>query len=185
MRDGAGNPVNALYGFARFLAELMERAAPQHIPSPHGHGRNAAHAAIGAEYAHVTAPLRRLADRYATEVCLAYAAGRSVPGWVRSALPELPGTMAVADRRAAAFERGCVDVVEAAVLAGREGERFEGVVVDLDAEPGQDADRGEVMLRDPAVRAPLVGPGLELGQRVDVTLKDASVPDRRVLFGVS
>ncbi|MCA1798354.1 MAG: exodeoxyribonuclease IX [Xanthomonadaceae bacterium] len=31
MRDPAGNPVNALYGFARFLAELMERAAPAEI----------------------------------------------------------------------------------------------------------------------------------------------------------
>ena len=41
-----------------------------------------------APYAHVTAPLRRLADRYATEVCLRSAEGREVPEWVRAALPE-------------------------------------------------------------------------------------------------
>ena len=34
------------------------------------------HAAVAAPYAHVTAPLRRLADRYAIEVCLALLAGQ-------------------------------------------------------------------------------------------------------------
>ena len=33
------------------------------------------HAGIGATYAHVTAPLRRLVDRFGTEVCLAVTAG--------------------------------------------------------------------------------------------------------------
>ena len=33
------------------------------------------HAAIAAPYAHCTAPLRRLVDRYAGEVCLALCAG--------------------------------------------------------------------------------------------------------------
>ena len=36
--------------------------------------------ASGANYAHVTAPLRRLVDRYATEVCLALQAGAAGPG---------------------------------------------------------------------------------------------------------
>jgi len=38
------------------------------------------------EYAHVTAPLRRLADRYATECALAAFAGEPVPAWVRDRL---------------------------------------------------------------------------------------------------
>ncbi|BDH58169.1 hypothetical protein MTP03_31080 [Tsukamurella sp. PLM1] len=38
-----------------------------------------AHAGVGAPYAHVTAPLRRTADRYATEVCLAACAGTPIP----------------------------------------------------------------------------------------------------------
>ena len=40
------------------------------------------HAALAGDYAHVTAPLRRLADRYAGEICLAHCAGTAVPDWV-------------------------------------------------------------------------------------------------------
>ncbi|WP_240930375.1 RNB domain-containing ribonuclease [Isoptericola sp. BMS4] len=170
----------SLFRGAGYLAfGVRGDGAEQSLPA------DAAHAAIAAEYAHVTAPLRRLADRYATEVCLAHAAGRPVPGWVRDALPELPGTMATTARRASRFERGCVDVVEAALLEGRVGERFSGVVVDVDDAPDDGVGRGEVMLRDPAVRAPLEGAGLPLGQRVDVILKEASVADRRVRFALA
>ena len=56
------------------------------------------HAGIGASYAHVTAPLRRLVDRYGSEICLALHAGAPVPDWVRLRLPQLPG--ADARRRA-------------------------------------------------------------------------------------
>nr|WP_246253775.1 RNB domain-containing ribonuclease [Isoptericola chiayiensis] len=158
------------------------------VPGPDGGAKvalpdDASHAALGVEYAHVTAPLRRLADRYATEVCLAQSAGRAVPGWVLAALPGLPGTMATAARRAAAFERACVDIVEAALLAPRVGRRFEGVVVSADGEPGADVvRRGEVMLREPAVRARVQGTELPLGERTKVTLAEASVAERRVLF---
>jgi len=31
MRDGEGNPVHALYGFARFLGDLLERARPEYV----------------------------------------------------------------------------------------------------------------------------------------------------------
>ena len=31
MADGEGRPVNALYGFARFLGDLIEREKPEHI----------------------------------------------------------------------------------------------------------------------------------------------------------
>ena len=31
MRDGDGNPVHALYGFARFLGDLLERARPEYV----------------------------------------------------------------------------------------------------------------------------------------------------------
>ena len=45
-------------------------------PADPGHG------GIGAPYAHVTAPLRRLVDRFGTEVCLAVTAGAAVPEWL-------------------------------------------------------------------------------------------------------
>ena len=52
-----------------------------------GDGEPPAHAAIAAPYAHVTAPLRRLADRVANDVVLALAAGAPVPAWALEALP--------------------------------------------------------------------------------------------------
>jgi exoribonuclease R len=136
------------------------------------------HAAIAAPYAHTTAPLRRLVDRFVGETCLALSAGTPVPSWVRDALPELPGLMASGDKHAAEFERGCVDLVEAALLTGREGEVFEGAIVDVRA----DRDAGVVQLRDPAVRGRIEGAGLPLGEDVRVRLVEASVAQRKVRF---
>ena len=42
----------------------------------------AEHAALAIDYAHVTAPLRRLVDRYAGEICVALCADQPVPDWV-------------------------------------------------------------------------------------------------------
>lgn len=158
---------------------------------------DAAHAAIGAEYAHVTAPLRRLVDRYGTEVCLALCAGEDVPRWVLDALPGLPRTMARTGQRAGSYERAIVDVVEAALLTGREGEEFDGVVVDVEDDRerarrlereggagGSAPRRGQVVLTDPAVRAPVEGADLPLGDPVRATLREASVAERRVRFTV-
>src|SRR3954453_6265426 len=84
------------------------------------------HAGVGAPYAHVTAPLRRLVDRFATEVCLALAAGREPGDDLRAALPELPGLMAASDRRTHEVERAVVDATEAWLLHGQEGRLFRG-----------------------------------------------------------
>ncbi|MEZ0070293.1 exoribonuclease R [Streptacidiphilus sp. MAP12-20] len=135
------------------------------------------HAAVAAPYAHCTAPLRRLVDRFSGEVCLALANDRPVPEWARAALPSLPALMESGDRRAHEVERACVDLVEAALLTGREGELFDGIVIDVDErKPG----RGTVQLSDPAVRAPLTNGGgpLPLGEavRVRLTEVDLSLP---------
>jgi exoribonuclease R len=136
-----------------------------------------AHAAVAAPYAHVTAPLRRLVDRYATEVCLALHGGREVPAYVRSALAGLPETMSRTDRVANAAERGAVDLVEAVLLRGRIGQRFEAAVVDVDPK----RERGTVALDDPAVRARCDGP-LTLGERTTVRLVEATPETRTVRF---
>nr|WP_029291812.1 RNB domain-containing ribonuclease [Cellulomonas sp. HZM] len=136
------------------------------------------HAAIAAPYAHATAPLRRLVDRFVGRTCLAVATGREPDDDVRAALPDLPALMAGGDRRASAYERGCLDLVEAVLLRDRVGQEFDGMVVDVD-----DKDRGgTVQLADPVVRARIEGVGLPLGERVRVRLTEASVPDRRVRF---
>ncbi len=87
------------------------------------------HAGLAAAYAHVTAPLRRLADRHANEIVLAHSDGVEPPEWARAPLERMVTTMEAATRRDADVERA-VDAVECAVLAGNIGERFDAVVVD-------------------------------------------------------
>ena len=135
--------------------------------------------AVAAPYAHATAPLRRLADRYVSECCLAACAGGQPPEWVRAALPALPEVMADADRRAHAIDRAVVDLAEALLLEGRVGDHFAGVVVE--DRVGKN-NHGEVQLRDPAVRAWLDGAQLPLGKEVDVVLSVADVAARHVEF---
>ena len=146
------------------------------------------HAAIAAEYAHVTAPLRRLVDRYGTEACLAACSGEPVPGWVLDGLASLPKTMARTGQKAGSFERACLDTVEAALVADRVGESFDGVVVEVDDKParhaGQVGQRGQVVVARPALRAPVTGAHLPLGEPVRVRLAEASIEDRRVAFAL-
>ncbi len=149
------------------------------LPAPADPG----HAAIAAPYAHCTAPLRRLGDRFTQEVCAAVAAGEEVPAWAREALPAVPALMASGDRRAAEVERACVDLVEAELLAGREGEGFSAVVIDVD---GKRPGTGTVQLREPAVRARCdgapAGAALPLGRVIDVRLTTADPATRTVRF---
>ncbi|MFD0276060.1 RNB domain-containing ribonuclease [Kitasatospora sp. NPDC127111] len=157
----------------------------QGLPAPADPG----HAALAAPYAHCTAPLRRLGDRFAQEVCAAVAAGESVPDWAREALPGVPGLMAGGDRRSAEVERACVDLVEAELLAGREGEDFPALVIDVDE---QRPTRGTVQLREPAVRARCdrvdggsaagSGGALPLGGRILARLTVADPATRTVRF---
>jgi exoribonuclease R len=132
------------------------------------------HSGIGAPYAHCTAPLRRLADRHAGEVCLALCAGEDVPTWVRASLPLLPDVMAAAGRRASALERAVLDLAEAVVLQPCTGEVFDAVVVEAGPRSGV------VQLHEPAVRAPCDGADLPLGAEVRVRLVEAD-PVRRVV----
>ena len=139
------------------------------------------HAALASEYAHVTAPLRRLGDRYAGEVCLALCAGEEVPAWVRTALPDLPRALQSSAVRAGRYERMILDLVEAGVLQRRVGEEFEGVVVEVDDE---DERRGVLVVQEPAVEAPVHGGDgpLPLGTDVRAILDSADVGERKVRF---
>ena len=134
------------------------------------------HSAVAAPYAHCTAPLRRLADRYVGEVCLALCAGEAVPDWAREALPQLPAEMAAADKRAHELDRAVVDLAEAEVLAPRCGQTFEGVVTEAGSKGGA------VQLTEPAVRARLDGADLPLGTTVRVVLEQADPVTRSVRF---
>jgi len=150
-------------------------AFDRHAPS------HAEHAALASTYAHTTAPLRRLVDRYVGETCIALSEGRKVPGWVATELPELPDVMELADRRASQYEAGIVSAVEAALLEGSVGKTFEAVVIEVD----RDGAAGSVELRDPAVTARCDGPGLPLGETVTVRCTLADVLKRQVRFALA
>ncbi len=186
---GAEWPEGVPYGeFVRGL----DRANPRHLALIHeatalfrGAGYTAfqgeppaqpEHAAVAAPYAHVTAPLRRLVDRFGLVVCEAACRGADVPDAVRAALPELAGLMRDSDRRARAAERACADATEAAVLHGREGESFGAIVVDH-------TDKGmEVQLVDLPVIARVTGRRAALGAHLSVRLDLADVRAGEVAF---
>jgi exoribonuclease R len=140
------------------------------------HAETTTHAGIGAAYAHVTAPIRRLVDRFGTEVCVAVAAGRDVPEWVRGALPGLPALMASSDTLASRVDKACLSQVEAWVLADRVGETFPAVVLHAESRGG------EVFVADPPVVARCVGDELPEGERITVRLIEADVTRRKVTF---
>jgi exoribonuclease R len=152
-------------GYVTFNGELPEQAQ---------------HAALASEYAHVTAPLRRLSDRYAGEICVALCEGTEVPDWVLTALHELPDHMAESGRRANQYENALVDLCEAELMSGRVGERFPGVVVDLDE---KDSRKGDVTIQEPAIEATVSGDAdLPLGEHVTVELVQADPKERRIAF---
>ncbi len=166
----------ASVALATQAARSMRGAGYLAFTSPPGvdHG----HWAIAADYAHVTAPLRRLVDRFALEIVVAVCAGRPVPEWVEAALPGLPRFMDQARSRERAVERAVVDVTECLVLSGRVGEQFEATVTAVD-------ERGaQIVLSDPPV-VTLIDAGVELGSRVAVTLASVDLDRRRVTFELS
>jgi exoribonuclease R len=133
--------------------------------------------AIAAPYAHVTAPLRRLVDRWALVVCEAVSAGREVPGWARQSLAALPSLMGISSQRASRLESASVARVEAAVLADRVGERFDATVLEL-----RD-DRAVVQLADPPVTATCpASDRTRPGERVGVVLESADISSGAVEF---
>lgn len=140
--------------------DTRHEEAPLPLPEDPEHG------ALAAPYAHVTAPLRRLVDRFGTEICLAANAGESIPAWVTHALPTLGDAMATGINRNSRVDRDCVNAVEGAVLAPHVGEIFDAIGLD---------DR-TVQVREPAVVAPCAG-SVVPGSEMRVRLTHASVAD--------
>jgi VacB/RNase II family 3'-5' exoribonuclease len=134
------------------------------------------HAGIAAPYAHVTAPLRRLVDRFGAEICLAITAGQPVPEWVRTALPTLPDLMAGSDTLSARVDKACLDLTEAWVLADRIGQEFDAIVL------RSDGNSSDVFLPDPPVIAKCAGGNLPEGATVRVRLTQVDADARKVVF---
>lgn len=139
---------------------------------------HAEHGAIASIYAHVTAPLRRLVDRFGNEILLALHAGEQPPSWAVEAVSELPSLMGRAKSKDSALERSMVDFAEAMVLAPHLNEVFNAFVVDLD----ERKDRATLQLRDPAVVVHMDPDGFELAEEVDLRLEAVDPVARTVDF---
>lgn len=178
-------------GGARYLAF-------QGNPPPH-----AEHAAIAAFYAHTTAPLRRLADRYVLDLLVVLSAGQTPDEHLLQALADLPQVMAKADHQSKQLESALVDYFEARMMEGRIGEVFNAVVIALrsDGVVVQIADPPIITLlpasvfaeTDEALKPPTIiqtpdgsmvtigAAQIKLGQSLALILKSAD-PEKRLLI---
>ena len=146
------------------------------LPAEVTTGRAVEHGAVAARYAHVTAPLRRLGDRYAVEVCLALEAGAAPPAWATDPLPDLPAALQRAGGRESGAARAAIDLVEALVLQPLVGRTIEVAVVAVDD------DGSTVVCRDPALQSRIVGEKLGLGEQVTVRVVSSDPVQRRVVL---
>jgi exoribonuclease R len=138
------------------------------------------HAAMKSEYAHVTAPLRRLVDRWTSEICVALCADQPVPEWIRESMDDIPKIMEECDRKAHAYERSILSMVEAGLVVDHLGAEFDGVITDVDE---RDPTRGIVALSTLAVEGRVSGTALlPLGQPVRVKLVEADIAKRTIAF---
>jgi exoribonuclease R len=134
------------------------------------------HAAMAATYAHATAPLRRLADRHVVLATLALANGQPVPDDIAEAFTRLPATMDKADSVGSTIDRAVVDLAEAVIMHGHEGESFDAVVTD------DDPDTTRIALCDVAVLSKVRAHGVRPGDELRVKLVKVDVSKRTVEF---
>lgn len=139
------------------------------------HPEETIQAAVALPYAHATAPLRRLVDRFVLVACEAIISGRGVPKWVREALPELPKIMARTSSFASQLDRSSVNAIEAALLSARVGDEFEATVV------SERADGGIIQIADPVITARIAGK-VKAGSVVRARLVTAEIASGTVEF---
>ena len=134
------------------------------------------HSAMAATYAHATAPLRRLADRYVVMATLAIANGQPLPEHVAAAFPKLPDVMEKADSTASQIERAVIDLAEVALLSAQTQRTFSAVVTDVD-------DRGaRIQLCDLPVVSRVDAHHVAPGDDLRVRVVSADIPTRTAKF---
>ncbi|SJN32107.1 ribonuclease II [Microbacterium esteraromaticum] len=135
-------------------------------------------AAIGASYAHATAPLRRLVDRWSLAICLAVSKGDEAPEWARSSLETLPALMQESGQRASRLNADTLNRVEAALLHPLVGTTVDATVIELRGD-----ERAAIQIADPAVTATASVPtGTVPGTTVSVRLVRTNIAKGEVEF---
>ncbi|MHC9044976.1 RNB domain-containing ribonuclease [Microbacterium saperdae] len=136
-------------------------------------------AAIGAPYAHATAPLRRLVDRWSLAICLAVSRGGAAPSWARDSLAELPALMQESGQRASRLNSATINAVEAALLTPLVGSTIEATVIELRGE------RATIQIAEPAVTASAPVPvGAKPGEVVRLRVARADISRGEVEFEI-
>lgn len=160
------------------------------------------HSAIAASYAHVTAPLRRLADRYVLDLLLELANGNHPGQAMMETLHKLPPVMSEADRLSRQLESAIVDFAEARLMQDRVGEVFqamvislrnEGAVVQITEPPIRtliptavwSADSQEAELSDDGATLAIAGKQITLGETIKLRLTAANPRARSLSFSLA
>jgi VacB/RNase II family 3'-5' exoribonuclease len=140
----------------------------------------AEHSAIALPYAHCTAPLRRLADRYVLDLLVTLEKGESPSAAEVARLQALPAAMDEAGRRAGRLERRVLDIAEAWELRERVGAQFGALILDA-RENEFEAQLEEVPVRA-RVSLPAGAEQPQLGQEVAVRLTRVELEEGRAEF---
>jgi exoribonuclease R len=137
-------------------------------------------AAVAAPYAHTTAPLRRLVDRWNLVVCEAICSETEVPAWARDSLDQLPPIMADTSRVAAQLNAASVNRVEAALLSSSVGRSFAATILSVRS------GKATVQLVEPAVTATCPAPAdARPGGTTRVTLDAVDIATGTIEFSVA
>ncbi|HEX4950034.1 MAG TPA: RNB domain-containing ribonuclease [Blastocatellia bacterium] len=159
------------------------------------------HSAIAAPYAHVTAPPRRLADRYALDLLVELANGHSPDEETIDTLYQLPQVMNEAERLSRQLENAIVDLAEARLMQQRVGEvftamviglRHEGVIVQITDPPIRTLlpaaiwnAAEEPHLSNDGARLTIAGTSIALGQTLSLRLEEANLKTRSLSFSLA
>ncbi len=136
-------------------------------------------AAIAAPYAHATAPLRRLVDRWALAICLSVSRGEDIPAWSRESLAELPDLMQESAQRASRLNADTINRVEAALMRPLVGQTVEATVIEI----RNGGERAGIQITDPAVTASAPVPaGTKAGDAVSLKVVRADIARGEVEF---
>ena len=139
-------------------------------------------AAIAAPYAHATAPLRRLVDRWALAICLGISDGSGAPAWARESLAELPDLMQSSGQRASRLNADTINRVEAALVKPLVGSTIEATVIEI----RNDGERAGIQIADPAVTASAPVPaGTKPGETVMLKVVRADIAKGEMEFAVA
>jgi exoribonuclease R len=137
------------------------------------------HTGLASHYAHVTAPMRRLCDRYVLDLLCDAAPPAGAGGNRAKVLGDLPAAMAKADAHNGRFEHALIDLVEARLLEHRVGETFDAVVL------SHHRDSARIQIAEPPVRAAVPDPAPPPGERAKVQLRDVDARARRLDFALA